>query len=661
LDAADRDPDKAGELYEREVTRLAKDTQKAVEQGRPRKEPGGLDTDDPTPKPVYVAAGFFLGTFPATAKSFPDQRWAEHAPYGGFEEGWGLFHNPFQQALDLWRHSSVPEKVTVPAFKRMFAAWLATRQNPGSICLGFDHARIGKVSETLPLARAILADTNQPAKVRASALPILGAFGDAKDESLVMALLDEKAVYMGTKYGPQQKDATAQIRDIALAVRLVLRGKNPAEFGFPGLVDHSASLRDVPLYPHDLGFFDDDSREATHTKVNAFLAKQAKKEPAKKEADPTPEELIKRLGSTDFDEREAAKAALLELGEPALKALNLAATNDTSAEVRLRAADLVKAITSPTFGQIQQFKGHTGLVAGVAFFPQGDKVVTSGYDATYRIWDAKTGKELDQRSTGTKESQVGGPAAVSPDGKRIAARYLVAEAESGKFLFGLEGHSGHIARISYSTDGKRIVTASHDGTVRVWDAEGKELQRIAAHMGTKVPRTTSGDPHQSVTINCCVYDAAFSRDGTKIVSGGVDGTVRVWETDTAKGLQYMKAERLTNMAVAFMPDGKRVVSGGSDGKIRIWDIATGKEVAKFEGHTAIISALAVTPDGKLLVSASYDKTVRVWDTATGTELRCFRGHTAMVYCVCVSPDGKTALSGAEDNTARLWALPTGAR
>jgi RNA polymerase sigma factor (sigma-70 family) len=661
LDTANREPDRAGELYEREVTRLAKDTQKGVERGQPRKEFGGFDPDDPTPKPADVAVGFFLGTFPVSAKAFPDPKWSDRAPYGGVEESCGLFHNPFQQGLDLWRHSSVPEKVTVPAFRRLFTAWLATRQNPGSICLGFDHARIGKVSETLLLARAILADKNQPAKVRASALPILGAFGEAKDEPLVLSLLNEKATYMGTKYGPQQKDATAQIRDIALAVRLILRGKNPAEFGFPGLADHSASLRDVPLYPHDLGFFDDASREATHTKVNALLAKQAKKDTARKEADPTPEELIKRLGSADFDEREAAKAALLELGEPALKALKLAAANDTSAEIRLRAADLVKVISSPTFGQLRQFKGHTGLVAGVAFFPSGDKIVTSGYDATYRIWDAKTGKELDQRSTGTKESQVGGPVAISPDGKRIIARYFAADADTGKFLFGLEGHTGRIARITYSTDGKRILTASHDGTVRVWDAEGKELQRIDAHMGTKVPVTSSGmQLPKEQFINRGAWDAAFSRDGTKIVSGGVDGTVRVWDTDSGNSLQTLKIDRLTTMAVTFMPDGKRVVSGGSDGLIRIWD-ATGKEVAKFEGHTAIISALAVTQDGKLLISAGYDKTVRVWDLATGTELRCFRGHTAVVQCVCVSPDGKSALSGGEDNTARLWALPAGAK
>src|SRR5262249_6612507 len=155
---------------------------------------------------------------------------------------------------------------------------------------------------------------------------------------------------------------------------------------------------------------------------------------------------------------------------------------------------------------------------------------------------------------------------VSPDGKRIAARYFVAEVDTGKFLFGLEGHTGRIARIAYSADGKRILTASHDGTVRVWSAEGKELQRFDAHMGQKVPVTSSGMqlPREQI-INRGAWDAAFSRDGKRVVSGGVDGTVRVWDVGTAKELQCMKLDRVTVMAVAFLPDDKRVASAGSDG------------------------------------------------------------------------------------------------
>jgi RNA polymerase sigma factor (sigma-70 family) len=336
------------------------------------------------------------------------------------------------------------------------------------------------------------------------------------------------------------------------------------------------------------------------------------------------------------------------------------AANPLAAHAKVKAfPDETPKIEPKPAGQLHRFDGHTNLVGGVAFFPTGDRIVTSGFDATYRIWDPKTGKELDNRSTGPKESLVGGPVAIAPDGKRIAARYFVAEAVTGKFLFGLEGHTGRIARITYSTDGKRILTASHDGTVRVWDSEGKELQRIDAHMGQKIAITSSGrQPREDRYLNRGASDAAFSSDGKRIVSGGVDGAARVWDMDTAKELQCMKLDRVTVMAVAFLPDDKRVVSSGNDGIIHIWDAADGKELGKCEGHTGIVAALAVARDGRRVVSAGHDKTVRVWDAETGKELRCFRGHTAAVQAVAVSPDGKTALSGGEDNTARLWAMPT---
>ncbi|HEX4613009.1 MAG TPA: sigma-70 family RNA polymerase sigma factor [Urbifossiella sp.] len=318
-------------------------------------------------------------------------------------------------------------------------------------------------------------------------------------------------------------------------------------------------------------------------------------------------------------------------------------------------------------GQLHRLDGHTNFVTGVAFFPTGNIVVTSGFDSTYRIWDAKTGAELHQRSTGQKESQVGGPVAVSPDGKRIAARYFVSEADTGKFLFGLEGHAAAITRIRYDGDGKRILTASYDSTIRIWQADtGEEVRKITAHPGRKLsagPRAGFGPPgtgfgtppRPEVFEGRGVRDAAFSPDGTRIVSGGIDGMVRMWDADTGKELWGWKPSQDV-LAVAFLPGGKQVASGEAEGTIRVWDAVDGKVLKKLTGHTGGVDALAVVPDGRL-VSAGADKTVRVWDVGAGKELRCFHGHTAAVSAVAVSPDGRTALTGGNDNTARLWALP----
>lgn len=563
-----------------------------------------------------VAYLMFLGSYPDTASTPPKIDPARRH----FGAGESRIH--FGHGLELGLQGKMLKNTvwhaelttatpgTDRVFSRLLAAWLGRRELtadvvPNSLWLA---ARYG-ASDVLPLARTIAADKfprdRKPApQLYAAALAVVARCGAWEDRPLFERYFGDEAVLVAFELeGPHPagtkidgKGAT-QLRDAATALALVFHGEDPAKYGF--LI---AGRRWTQVYARMV--------------VDKW--------------DPC------AFGFLNGDDK-ARPAA--------------------HAKVKAFLAEQPKVEPKPV-GQLHKFEGHTGLVGGVAFVPGGDRIVTSGHDATYRLWNAKTGKELDQRSTGQKESQVGGPVAVSPDGKRIAARYFVAEADTGKFLFGLEGHTGRITRITYSADGKRILTASHDGTVRMWDADGKELLRLDAHMGQKVAVYSSGlQPREDRYINRGAWDAAFSSDGKRIVSGGADGTVRVWDTGTAKELQSTKVDRTTVMAVAFLPDDKRIVSAGSDGVIRIWDAATGKELKKLEGHTGTVAALAVTHDGKRIVSAGHDKTVRVWDIDKGTELRCFRGHTAAVQAVAVSPDGKTALSGGEDNTARLWALP----
>ena len=286
LDVAETNPDNVGELYEREIERLAQKTRaelarqmqtalaRQMQAGRGDGElPAHLfGPDDPTPTPADVAVGFYLGTFPATAKTFADPRWENIAvPGSSSAEHDALFHNPNRWGLDLL-DVTPGRRAGASTFRRLFAAWLAQRREPGSICLGLEQARLGRVVETLPTARAVAGDVKKPVRVRAAALPILGAFGEAKDEPLVVALLDDKNYYTETKYGPEGKDAKVQLRDLALGALLVLRGKSPEDFGFPAFPAHAPSkLREIPLYPHYLGFHDDTSRNVTHKLARAWL------------------------------------------------------------------------------------------------------------------------------------------------------------------------------------------------------------------------------------------------------------------------------------------------------------------------------------------------------------------------------------------------------
>ncbi|CAG7855166.1 SubName: Full=Uncharacterized protein {ECO:0000313/EMBL:CCA72352.1} [Serendipita indica DSM 11827] len=115
-------------------------------------------------------------------------------------------------------------------------------------------------------------------------------------------------------------------------------------------------------------------------------------------------------------------------------------------------------------------------------------------------------------------------------------------------------------------------------------------------------------------------------------------------------------------AVGFLPDGSRIVSGSSDKTIRLWDVETGQALGKpFRGHESSVLAVRFLSDGSRIVSGSRDKTIRLWDADTGLSLgQPLRGHEGSVRALGISPDGSQIASGSSDKTIRLWDADTGA-
>ena len=241
-------------------------------------------------------------------------------------------------------------------------------------------------------------------------------------------------------------------------------------------------------------------------------------------------------------------------------------------------------------------------------------------------------------------------AAFSPDGKRIVSAssdktVRIWDAQTGKPIGDpLEGHTDWGTSAAFSPDGMRIVSASYDNTVRIWDAQtGKQI----------------GDPLEGHTSY--VNSAAFSPDGKRIVSASFDRTIRIWDAQTGKQIGNPLEGHADGVnSAAFSPDGQRIVSASWD-NIRIWDAQTGKPIGDpLEGHVGIVWSAAFSPDGMHIVSASRDNTVRIWDAQTGKPIGDpLKGHTSFVQSAAFSPDGKRIVSASCDNTVRIWDAQTG--
>jgi WD40 repeat protein len=277
--------------------------------------------------------------------------------------------------------------------------------------------------------------------------------------------------------------------------------------------------------------------------------------------------------------------------------------------------------------------------------------------------------------------------AFSPDGTRIlsASRdntLKLWDGVTGNLQANLTGHRGWVRDCAFAPDGARIVSGSRDRTLKLWDpASGAELATLKGHADE-------------------VNRVAFCLGGARIVSGSLDGSVRLW--DVASGQMSVTRdgplERVTVLAASkdgkrvaagqaqwvtiwdaetgareatldhddlvraltFSPEGDQVLTGAGRGALKLWDAKTGQQLAAFVGHANYISACAFSPDGKRFASASRDETIRVWDPATGQLTALLTGHTAEVSRLAFSPDGKFLVSASGDKTLRWWNALTGA-
>jgi WD40 repeat protein len=217
------------------------------------------------------------------------------------------------------------------------------------------------------------------------------------------------------------------------------------------------------------------------------------------------------------------------------------------------------------------------------------------------------------------------------------------------------GHTGEIAAAAFSPDGTRVLSADRYGTMKLWEAEsGRLLQSFA------------GEPEYSPKV-------VFSRDGTVAVSLR-STSLTLWNVATGQAIRTIEKLPIRTTSVAFAPDGKSVLVGATNGTAQLRDLESGRITQVFQHIHASASgniSVAFSPDGTLVLTgggrggrdkAADDRRVKVWEAATGRLVRAFGefGEYSDEVELAVSPDGaRVAVADHQYDVVQIWDIATG--
>jgi WD40 repeat protein len=281
------------------------------------------------------------------------------------------------------------------------------------------------------------------------------------------------------------------------------------------------------------------------------------------------------------------------------------------------------------------------------------------------------------------------------DLKRAARANLVAWSRHQAQLTNLLRHSDRVHFVDFSPDGRTALTASPDGTARLWDGlTGEPRGAPLRHGGSVMQAAFSSDSRYLITASldgtarlwdvdggrpwgtplrhrAPVRTVAFSPDGRTVLTGGNDGVAQVWEVASQQPLGKPLLNRGWVQQVGFRPDGKVAITAGQgDNAVRLWDLRTGRVIGKpipyYPGHRQNRAAQFFTcsPDGERILTTGWwrsgqEACAQVWDASNGRPLGRPLCHDGGMRAVCWSPDGHVAMTGSDDRTARLWDPRTG--
>jgi RNA polymerase sigma factor (sigma-70 family) len=297
--------------------------------------------------------------------------------------------------------------------------------------------------------------------------------------------------------------------------------------------------------------------------------------------------------------------------------------------------------------QVLPALGHRAVVMSLSFAPDGKTLGSGGLDGKVCTWDVARATPIGCVARHREDVRA---VTFAPGGRLLASAsadgvIMLSDPATGRLLRTLSGCKSTRLALSFTPDGKRVASQGRDELLHSWDvASGRD-------------RGSWQGQQDFVT------GLGYSPDGTLLASAGRVPrrggkranymTITLWSADSRRELRHFP-EHEGLETVVFSPRGSVLVSGGWDGTVRVWETPTGGERCRFSVPRQETPAIAISPDGALLALGCRDGTLRLLDLDTGIPCGQVRGPLGGIFALAFSPDGRLLASGGDDTTILLW-------
>ena len=287
----------------------------------------------------------------------------------------------------------------------------------------------------------------------------------------------------------------------------------------------------------------------------------------------------------------------------------------------------VRVWTTADGAEVQRFTGHDAPALSVVFAPNGKQIASGGADRKILLWSVDPTENRTKRVENVVKQLKGDSLPLAP-------------------FYSFVGHEGTVQEVSFSSDGRRIVSGANDNQVFVWsvpvnstDRTFKPIQKLRGHGGW---------------VRAC----RFSIDGSQVFSGGDDRSWKSWRLESYREEHLLKDDGVPILDACYSPSKEMIATSHLDGSVSLWNPVSGERIAKLnDGHEYLTNKARVTADGKYLATSAGDNTLRFWDLERGTQLAVME-HSGRDGIFSISQNGLWLVAGGDELGVSIWNLET---